>query len=71
MAESQRIAEEGGEVASEARETKERRLGRSVVSSERASDYIRPIEDKGQNALPKEEEQFYEHHHHWSHIGHR
>ena len=56
MAESQRIAEEGGEVASEARETKERRLGRSVVSSERASDYIRPIEDKGQNALPKEDE---------------
>ena len=31
-------------------------LGRSVVSSERASDYIRPIEDKGQNALPKEDE---------------
>ncbi len=54
MAESQRIAKEGGEVAREARETMERRLGRSVVSSERASDYIRPIEDKGQNALPKE-----------------
>ena len=47
MAESQRIAKEGGEVAREARETMERRLGRSVVSSERASDYIRPIEDKG------------------------
>ena len=44
MAESQRIAKEGGEVAREARETMERRLGRSVVSSERASDYIRPIE---------------------------
>ena len=56
MAESQRIAKEGGEVAREARETMERRLGRSVVSSERASDYIRPIEDKGQNALPKEDE---------------
>lgn len=56
MAESQRIAKEGGEVAREARETKERRLGRSVVSSERASDYIRPIEDKEQNALPKEDE---------------
>lgn len=53
MAESQRIAKEGGEVA---RETMERRLGRSVVSSERASDYIRPIEDKGQNTLPKEDE---------------
>ncbi len=56
MAESQRIAKEGGEVAREARETMEHRLGRSVVSSERASDYIRPIEDKGQNALPKEDE---------------
>ena len=56
MAESQRIAKEGGEVAREARETMEHRLGRSVVSSERASDYIRPIEDKGQNALSKEDE---------------
>ena len=56
MAESRRIAKEGGEVAREARETMERRLGRSVVSSERASDYIRPIEDKGQNTLPKEDE---------------
>lgn len=56
MAESQRIAKEGGEVAREARETMERRLGRSVVSSERASDYIRPIEDKWQNTLPKEDE---------------
>ena len=56
MAESQRIAKEGGEVARDARETMERRLGRSVVSSERASDYIRPIEDKGQNTLPKEDE---------------
>ena len=56
MAESQRIAKEGGEVAREARETMERRLGRSVVSFERASDYIRPIEGKGQNTLPKEDE---------------
>ena len=56
MAESQRIAKEGGEVARDARETMERRLGRSVVSSERASDYIRPIEGKGQNTLPKEDE---------------
>ena len=37
-------------------ETMERRLGRSVVSFERASDYIRPIEGKGQNTLPKEDE---------------
>ena len=43
MAESQRIAQEGGDVAREARETMERRLGRSVVSSERASDYIKSV----------------------------
>ncbi len=33
MAESQRIAKEGGEVAREARETMERRLGRSVAKA--------------------------------------
>ena len=43
MAENQRIAQEGGDVAREARETMERRLGRSVVSSERASDYIKSV----------------------------
>ena len=44
MAESKRIAQEGGDVAREARQTMERRLGRSVVSSEKASDYINAIE---------------------------
>jgi hypothetical protein len=43
MAENKRIAKEGGEVARDARETMERRLGRSVVSPERASDYIKGI----------------------------
>ena len=43
MAESQRIAKEGGDVAREARQTMERRLGRSVVSPERASDYIKSL----------------------------
>lgn len=46
MAESQRIAKEGGNVARDARKTMERRLGRSVVSPERASDYIKAIENK-------------------------
>ena len=40
MEENKRVAREGGEVAREARETMEKRLGRSVVSKERASDYI-------------------------------
>lgn len=46
MAESQRIAKEGGELARNARETMEKRLGRSVVSSERSSDGIKAIEAK-------------------------
>ena len=49
---SQRIAQEGGSVARDARQTMERRLGRSVVSPERASDYIRPIEGHDTEALP-------------------
>ena len=56
MAESQRIAQEGGSVARDARQTMERRLGRSVVSPERASDYIRPIEGHDTEALPLTED---------------
>ena len=40
MEENKRVAREGGDVAREARETMEKRLGRSVFSKERASDYI-------------------------------
>jgi hypothetical protein len=40
MEENKRVAREGGDVAREARETMEKRLGRSVVSKERASDCI-------------------------------
>ena len=46
MAESKRIAKEGGSVALEARNTMERRLGRSIVSPEKASDYIKAIEQQ-------------------------
>ena len=53
MAESRRIAQEGGSVASDARETMERRLGRSVVSPEKASDYIKPIEGQGSDTTPQ------------------
>ena len=52
MAESRRIAMEGGSVARDARETMERRLGRSVVSPEKASDYIKPIEEQGSDTMP-------------------
>ena len=57
MAENQRIAQEGGSVARDARKTIERRLGRSVVSQERASDYIKPIEGSDTKELPTAEEQ--------------
>ena len=46
MAENKRIAKKGGNVAREARQMMERRLGHSVVSPERASDYIKGIERK-------------------------
>ena len=53
MAENERIAKEGGDVAREARQTMERRLSRSVVSQERASDYIKAVgKQGGDNALP-------------------
>ena len=52
MAESRRIAQEGGSVARDARETMERRLGRSVVSPEKASDYIKPIEGQAADTMP-------------------
>ena len=55
MAENERIAKEGGDVAREARQTMERRLGRSVVSQERASDYIKAVSKQGgDDALPTE-----------------
>ena len=50
MAESQRIAQEGGDVARDARRTMEKRLGRSVVSPKKASDYLAATEET--KALP-------------------
>lgn len=56
MEESKRVAQEGGGVAREARETMEKRLGRSVVSKERASDYILPGQpEKEVEKLPFED----------------
>lgn len=50
MAESQRIAQEGGDVARDARRTMEKRLGRSVVSPKKAADYLASTEET--KALP-------------------
>lgn len=43
--ESAKIAKEGGDVARVAREKMEKRLGRSVLSSDRAIDHIQPIDE--------------------------
>ncbi len=56
MAQSRQTAKEGGEVARNAREDIEHRLGYSVISSERASDHIRPIEESKAEELPFENE---------------
>ena len=48
------MAQAGGKVVRNAREDLERQLGRSVISAERASDYIRPIEDGKAEELPFE-----------------
>jgi len=57
MAQSRKTAHEGGEVARNARADIESRLGRSVISSKRASDYIRTIAQKGTDTLPFTEEE--------------
>ncbi len=44
MNESRQAAQAGGQIAKNTRDDLERQLGRSVISSERASDYIKPIE---------------------------
>ncbi len=50
IAESKRIAQEGGDVARDARRTMEKRLGRSVVSPKKAADYLASTEET--KALP-------------------
>ena len=56
MSQTRQTAKEGGEVARNARADIESRLGHSVISSERASDYIRPIENTKPQELPLEDE---------------
>ena len=56
MSQTRQTAKEGGEVARNARADIESRLGHTVISSERASDYIRPIENNKPEELPFEDE---------------
>ena len=57
MAQSRQTAKEGGEVARNARADIESRLGHSVISSERASDHLRPLEERKAKELPFEEKE--------------
>ena len=57
MAQSRQTAKEGGEVARNARADIESRLGHSVISSERASDHIRPLEESKAEELPFEDKE--------------
>ena len=52
---NKRVAKQGGNAARAARENIEKGLGRSIISSKRASDYIRPIEEGEAKELPSDE----------------
>ena len=52
--ENKRVAKQGGNAAKVARENIEQGLGRSIISPEKASDYIRPIENGDAKELPSD-----------------
>ena len=56
IAQTSKTAQAGGEVARNARMDLENRLGHSVISAQRASDYLHPIEDTGAHELPFNED---------------
>ena len=57
MSESRQAAQAGGQIAKHTRDDLERPLGRTVISSERASDYIKPIESKDAEIRPLQKEE--------------
>ena len=57
MSESRQAAQAGGQIAKNTRDDLERQLGRTVISSERASDYIKPIESRDAEIQPLPEEE--------------
>ncbi|MBQ7448468.1 MAG: hypothetical protein IJS73_01550 [Paludibacteraceae bacterium] len=52
MDENKRVAQSGGSAAKAARSEVEKQIGHSIISSLKASNYIRPIEDTETNELP-------------------
>lgn len=57
MQQNMQVAKEGGNVAKAARQQLENTIGESVISSIKASDYIRPIEDGQVQELPFDDEE--------------
>ena len=53
---NKKVAKRGGDAARVARENIEKGLGRSIISSEKASDYIKPIEESKAEELPFDDE---------------
>lgn len=51
MSESRQAAQAGGQIAKNTRDDLERHLGHTVISSERASDYIKPIDKQESGTL--------------------
>ena len=57
MSESRQAAHAGDQIAKNTRDDLERQLGRAVISSESASDYIKPIESKDAEIRPLQKEE--------------
>lgn len=53
---NKKVAKKGGDAARVARENIEKGLGRSIISSAKASDYLRPIEEAKSQELPFDDE---------------
>ena len=57
MEENKRVAQSGGNAAKAARKEVEKQIGHSIISSQKASDYIRAIEDTEAKELPPDTNQ--------------
>ena len=57
MEENKRVAQSGGNAAKAARKEVEKQIGHSIISSQKASDYIRSIEDTEAKELPPDSNQ--------------
>ena len=57
MEENKRVAQSGGNAAKAARKEVEKQIGHSIISSHKASDYIRSIEDTEAKELPPDTNQ--------------